>query len=400
MAPGLSAHRSTRRHAHSRCRGLRKARHLGTYVTARTPGRRCRPEHEVAKRRASPRSSTFVAMAVALFCGLGPHLPAAIGQTTAASGEAKPLGDGQNETLAPVLSKSPNVAWLHFRADSSSHVPRPSAVPGLGVAPATRTGIHRTRMAIATAGLVATDVAAYAHFHKVWWDHPRTGFHLYRGWRRTTGSYDLGFDDSLWHHVDKCGHIFSASLLSHHGAATARWVGFSPEESDWVGFALASLLMLEIEVYDGFFAEWGFSLGDLMANEIGAALPMLQRRSRFFRGLNVKFSYRPSGDPVYGRYALEDYGGMTFWLCVDTHMLLPPGARHYWPDMLDLALGYGTTEKVGGRQELYLALDVDLSKVPVSNPMLRAVVEALHAIHLPAPALQLRPHLVGHLCYF
>lgn len=289
---------------------------------------------------------------------------------------------------------------MHIGADSSSHSPPPSALRDLGVLPAIRTGVHRNRMAIATAGLVATNVAAYAHFHKVWWDHPRTGFHLYRGWRRTSGSYDLGLGDSPWYHVDKCGHLFSANLLSRCGAATARWMGFSPSESDWVGLALASLLMLEIEIYDGFFAEWGFSLGDMIANQIGAALPMVQRRSRLLEGLNVKLSYWPSGDPVYGRYPIEDYGGMTFWLCVDAHMLLPPGARDYWPDMLDLALGYGTTEKGGGRQELYLTLDVDLSKIPVRDPVLRAVAGALRDIHLPAPALQLRPHLVGHLCYF
>jgi hypothetical protein len=255
-------------------------------------------------------------------------------------------------------------------------------------------------MAAAGAGLVATDILAYAHFRKVWWDHPRTRFHLYRGWRRTSGSYDLGFDDSLWHHVDKCGHVFSASLLSRYGATTARWIGLSPGASDWAGFALASFLMLEIEVYDGFFAEWGFSLGDLIANELGAVLPVLQRRYAALRGMNVKLSYRPSGDPVYSRYAVEDYGGMTFWLCVDGHLLLPRVARRYWPEVLDFAVGYGTTKKVGGRRELYFALDLDLSKVGFRSPFLRAVAQALNVIHMPTPALQLAPRIGGRLFYF
>lgn len=328
MAPGPSVQRHGNSDGSRGWQRLREAGHRARDVAARTPGKRRRPEGEEAPRGRSSRSPQFVALAVVLACGLRPHFPAmGVGQPNVETRKPNSFRDGQSVTLVSALSKPPNAAWLHIRADSSSHSPPPSALHDLGVLPATRPGVDRNRMAIAAAGLVVTNVVAYAHFHKVWWDHPRTGFHLYRGWRRTRVSYDVGLHDSPWYHVDKCGHLFSASLLSRYGAATARCMGFSPGDSDWVGFALASLLMLEIEVYDGFFAECGFSLGDMIANQIGAALPMVQRRSRLLQGLNVKLSYWPSGDPVYGRYPVEDYGGMTFWLCVDAHMLLPPGAR-------------------------------------------------------------------------
>lgn len=261
-------------------------------------------------------------------------------------------------------------------------------------------GVRLERVAGATLALVAANVAAYAHFHEVWWDHPRTRFHLYRGWRRSSGAYDLGPDDSLWHHVDKCGHFFSASQLSRHGAATARWVGLSAAQADWAGFLLASFLMLEIEVYDGFFAEWGFSLGDFLANEVGAAFPVLQRRHPAWRKLAIKLSYCPSGDPVYGRYLVEDYAGMTFWLCLDEDLFLPHKARRFWPDILDVAIGYGVTAKTGGAPELYVALDIDLRQVRVSNGVLRPLVAALEAVHLPAPALRLTPSRVAYFLYF
>ncbi|MBC7187976.1 MAG: hypothetical protein H5U38_13160, partial [Calditrichaeota bacterium] len=144
----------------------------------------------------------------------------------------------------------------------------------------------------------------------------------------------------------------------------------------------------------------GFSLGDLLANEAGAAFPMLQRRHPSLQRVNIKWSYHPSGDPVYGRYAVEDYAGMTFWLCLDAHMLLPRPVRQHWPDVVDIAVGYGTTSKIGGRKEVYLALDFDLRKVHFRSSVLRAVAEMLNVVHMPAPALRIRPHAAYHLLYF
>ncbi|MBC7185580.1 MAG: hypothetical protein H5U38_00950, partial [Calditrichaeota bacterium] len=202
---------------------------------------------------------TRVLRVLALLLLLGPVLVAKAGQARAQAAASAPRGELQVSGLeaalgggpCPLLAKSPPI----LRGDSTARL---SPTTGAGEP---RVGHVRVqRVVVATAGLAAANTAAYAYFHKVWWDHPRTRFHLYRGWRRTSGSYDLGFDDSLWHHVDKCGHFYSASLLSRYGAVTARWVGLSESQADWAGFALASLLMLEIELYDGFFAEWGFSL--------------------------------------------------------------------------------------------------------------------------------------------
>ncbi len=303
--------------------------------------------------------------------------------------------------LEPNLSLGGSgLAKRGLRADTSFHLVRLAGSHTAVAQNAASPGIRHGRLLGAAATLLVANVAAYAYFHRVWWDHPRTRFHLYRGWRRTAGAYDLGPDDSLWHHVDKCGHLFSASQLSRHGAATARWVGLSPSQADWTGFGLATLLMLEIEIYDGFFEEWGFSLGDFLANEVGAALPLLQRRHPKWRRVAIKLSYHPSGDPVYGRYAVEDYAGMTFWLCVDAHPFLPHGLRQVWPDLLDVAIGYGVTAKANGAPELYLALDIDLRQVGGRSSLLRALLGALQAIHLPAPALRLTPRAVGYLLYF
>ncbi|MCR4438508.1 MAG: DUF2279 domain-containing protein [bacterium] len=329
-----------------------------------------------------------------------------LGFALLAKGEALAQAPTARQRGEPQVSTSHKAALvpasLGFSAEKRSVVRSDSSaglLPSMGGGEPRLPDLRLQRLVLAAAGLVAANTAAYAHFHKVWWDHPRTRFHLYRGWRRTSGSYDLGFDDSLWHHVDKCGHLYSASLLSRYGAATARWVGLSENQADWAGFALASLLMLEIELYDGFFAEWGFSLGDLLANEAGAAFPILQRRHPRLQRVNIKWSYHPSGDPCYGRYMVEDYAGMTFWLCLDAHLLLPQVVRRYWPDVVDVAVGYGTTDKIGGRKEVYLALDLDLRKVHFRSSVLRTVAETLNIVHMPAPTVRIHPRAGWHLLY-
>ena len=256
------------------------------------------------------------------------------------------------------------------------------------------------RMLMAGGGVLGVNYYLYRRFKNIWWDHPRTSFHFYRGWRRTTGNWDLGADDSLWFHVDKFGHFFGASLISRYSASLARWTGLSDGWADWTGVILASLMMLEIEIYDGYFEEWGFSIGDLLANEIGALWPLLQRRIYPLEKVNFKISYLRSSEHSHNQFFIEDYGGMTFWFCYDIQSLLPTNAQHIWPDFLDLALGYGTTKKTGGELEVVLALDYDLTKLPLKSKVLRNIAKILNNVHFPSPAIRITPQGTAYLLYF
>jgi len=122
--------------------------------------------------------------------------------------------------------------------------------------------VRHGRLTFTSLMLVSLNYAAYQPFKDAWWQEERTQFHFYRGWKRTKGHWDFGWHDTLYGHIDKLGHYYSAKLLAEHVYSISRWIGFDDRSSQWIGPILSSLLMLEIEIYDGFFKDWGFSLAE------------------------------------------------------------------------------------------------------------------------------------------
>lgn len=245
----------------------------------------------------------------------------------------------------------------------------------------------------AAAGLTCLSVnaIAYQKFKNIWWNHPTTNFHLYRGWRQTEGWYDLGPHDSLWFHMDKLGHYYNAQLLAVLLRDTAGWVGFDNGQSGWIGALSSWLFMLEIELFDSRYEEWGFSLGDMLANTAGALMPMMQEESPFLKQFVLKWSYRPTSGASSQHYLFDDYSAMTFWLCSNPDDFLPDALRSFWPGFLNLTVGYGITEKAAGEIEWYIGLDYDLTRIQTRRPVLKKILAYLNYIHFPAPSLRIYP---------
>lgn len=261
--------------------------------------------------------------------------------------------------------------------------------------------VHRDRLALAGIVLVSLNYAAYQPFKDAWWKEQRTHFHFYRGWRRTNGFWDFGWNDTLYGHVDKLGHYYSAKLLSEQIYNISRWIGFNENSSKLIGPILSSLLMLEIEIYDGFFKEWGFSLADFTANELGAFAPIIKERIPFLNNFQLKLSYHPSNLPKQDPTFIKDYAGMTFWLCYDIHSALPAGLKKYYPGWLDFALGYSVSKPARGKVELYLAPDVNWTKVPLGHsPTMSFIKRTLNYFHFPCFCLKLMPDKQFYPIYF
>ncbi|MCH7761364.1 hypothetical protein IIA15_08230, partial [candidate division TA06 bacterium] len=197
-----------------------------------------------------------------------------------------------------------------------------------------------------------------------------------------------------------------------------RWSGFSPKDARWGGVSTSLLhQIIFVEVQDGF-SHWGFSLSDAAADIVGAFYPLLQDRSSLINHFNWKWSYHPSTHgwqdyfnmrtlvkDLYENAFHMDYNGMTFWLSADLHPLLPQSIKPYWPNFLNLALGYSTEEmdihKNGsGYSELFLALDYDLRKLPGEGRFWKGVKEVLNILHFPAPTLRITPDAVFYILYF
>jgi len=260
--------------------------------------------------------------------------------------------------------------------------------------------IQRGRLLGVSSALAVANYYAYVRFKDMWWSYPKSGFHLYRGWRQTQGMYDLGFDDSLWHHIDKFGHFYNTRMVSLLMADAAEWIGFQKRPSMWIGACTAWLFYLQIELFDGQFEEWGFSIGDLLANTAGAFMPLARDKWPALNALQLKFSYHVSEEIDTEQFMVEDYAGMTFWLSANPRTLLPDAVDRFWPAFLNIAAGYGVSQKAHGEVELYLGFDYDLTAIKAKNPLLKRVIHYFNYLHLPAPAIRIRPSVKRYVLYF
>ncbi len=310
--------------------------------------------------------------------------------------------------------KASNISAHQLLSYSKTSHDTLSAVPGLIPLPrfqvkrvpyqmarihAAETGLHTDRLILAGTVLAVLNYGAYQNFKDIWWNYPTTQFHLYRGWRQTEGWYDMGPHDSLWFHMDKLGHYYATRGLSLLLSDLALWVGYTKEQSAWIGAVASWLFYLEIEMFDAQFEQWGFSLGDLAANSAGAFMPVLALKHEFVNQFQLKLSYAPS-ELELEHYMIEDYGGMTFWFTTNPRSLLPKEWMYWWPPFLNIALGYGVTQKVYGDIEMYVALDYDLTKIRTGSRFADRLLYYLNYIHFPAPTLKFQPATSFHLLYF
>lgn len=256
--------------------------------------------------------------------------------------------------------------------------------------------------------------AATVFLYQAWYkDYPRSGFHFHN-------------DMPDWLQMDKAGHLVPAYILNKLSAQAFRLTGLDHRRSAVFGAISAQSFMTAIEVMDGFSAQWGFSIGDLVANFLGSAIYVGQEYAWESQRIAVKWSHSPSSLAEYrpdllgstaAQRVLKDYNGDTYWLSFNLHSL--SGGNHRLPEWLNLALGYSAYGMLGTREnptyhngvrlpdmerrrQWVLSPDVDLSRIPTNSPLLKQLLKALNVFKLPAPAIEYN-RVDGwrfHLLYF
>ena len=206
-----------------------------------------------------------------------------------------------------------------------------------------------------------------------------------------------------------------------------------PPDSSSAGLSLG--FMSTIEVMDGFSEQWGFSLGDIGFNAMGAsffaAQELLWQEQRIqFKVSGIRPGYPQ--EPLYstdgslittldqraaGLYGtnffnvlLKDYNALTVWSTVNIHAWMKNKNSTRFPKWLNLALGYGAGNLYGGTEnrwetedgvvfeldpqryprhrQYYISLDVDWTKLPTKQPWVRVLLKSLNFLKMPAPALE------------
>lgn len=213
-------------------------------------------------------------------------------------------------------------------------------------------------------------------------------------------------DNAEWNQVDKLGHFFSAYYLSAGTTKVLQWSGVQTKKAALWGAFTGFMLMVPIEIMDGYSTAYGASTGDLIADFLGPSFYLLQEGLWKEQRIRPKFSFhttqyaplRPSvlGD-TYPQQLLKDYNGQTYWLSIDMDKFI------HFPKWLNFAVGYGTDSMVYGRRDqnlaagyspyrqFYFAIDFDLTSIKTKSKTVKALLFFADMIKLPAPTLEFNP---------
>lgn len=264
-------------------------------------------------------------------------------------------------------------------------------------------GIRWSVLGPSAAVIVGMNIYLYKYFEGAYWNEKRVKFHTFNDWNNA----DMN--------IDKVGHIFGGIIYSRWSYKLFEYSNL-PENYSMIFSTLTSLFFqLQVEYNDAFFERWGWSWWDFGADVIGAVYPNLQRIWKPLNTVNLKWSYFPSEAYKKGWYDywVKDYEGMHYWLTFDIHSYLPKKLDKYWPDWLNLAVGYGADKiKLSktewnsfgrggeGDKEFYIALDYDLIKLfKPKKGFWYEVLDILNVFHFPAPALKLTPKPVFYIIF-
>ncbi|MBS1486836.1 MAG: hypothetical protein JST43_04545 [Bacteroidetes bacterium] len=224
------------------------------------------------------------------------------------------------------------------------------------------------------------------------------------------------FDDLLeWQYLDKLGHFFASFHLglyfyqvlgnSHHLNPIQRkkWISFS-------GF----LLLLPIEILDGFSQNYGASPADLLANGLGSLYCYSHISYRAVASTLPKFSFHTTAfhwlrpdllGNTFAQQALKDYNGQTYWVSVSVNKIF---STTFFPDWLALSIGYGAEGMLGGHDNVWqdvtgktfdytsvartkrfiLSADVVAAELMKKNKVFSYLFRPFVLLKFPAPAIE------------
>jgi hypothetical protein len=189
--------------------------------------------------------------------------------------------------------------------------------------------------------------------------------------------------------VDKAGHMFTGYFIFHSTNDILTWGGHDKDKAFWWATGLGTFHAFMVEIGDGF-SEYGFDYQDMLSNWAGVGLGVLQQKVPFFSNVDMKWSlYYPMNKHAFIVNDLYDYH--LYWLSFKVNNLLPKSIEPYWPDWLQVAVGYGAADKVT-RREYVLSFDYDLEQIPLDGTDITLVKKLLNLIHLPAPGVKFSPN--------
>ncbi len=278
-------------------------------------------------------------------------------------------------------------------------------------------GVRLDRLATVGAGGAVVHWAGFTYFDRAW----------YQGEKQESIRWLRDWSGDTYLHLDKGGHFIGGMFLSRNVGDAFRWSGLGANAAAGLGAVVSWAVLCEVEMRDAYYADWGFSIPDFLANTAGASIPLVHTLWPRTQAVGFKLSYWPSSqyrnydrrraaDLPSTRYAIDDYEGMTVWLTLAVEPMLPARLQSSWPDWLGFAVGFGTKGMHGanvksrGREREYpdlpsahpeflLSLDYDARQLPAGGWLWEHFKQQLIWLRLPAPAVRVYPDLRFYLLY-
>jgi len=244
--------------------------------------------------------------------------------------------------------------------------------------------------------------------------YPTTMFGLYQLWYTDypLESFHFFNDAGEWLQMDKAGHMVTAYYIGKVCIGAYRWAGMDNKKASWRGAGIGFIYQLTIEIFDGLSPQWGFSVADVATNLTGTGILLSQQLAWQEQRIILKYSFHNSD---YRKYrpnllgnqfpetALKDYNGQTYWLSMNLASLT--GKKDFFPSWLNLAFGYGAEGMTGGSsnptivdgasipefrryRQYYASLDIDVTKIKTSWPVLNGFFKVFGFIKIPAPTIE------------
>jgi uncharacterized protein YfiM (DUF2279 family) len=245
-----------------------------------------------------------------------------------------------------------------------------------------------------------------------------TLYGLNRLWYSDSERQSFRFFNDLpeWKQVDKLGHFYSSFYFSYGTSQALKGCGVSPKKSDMIGALTGFLILVPIEIFDGYSDAYGASTGDLIANAAGSSFFLTQKFLWKEVRLLPRFSFNYTGfakqrPNVLGDSRVseifKDYNGQTYWISADMDKFIS------FPKWLNVAAGYGAQNMLNARdsqnkalgldpyRQYYLSLDLDLSAIRTRSKFLKTLFFLANTIKIPAPAVEFsRKGIVFHPLHF
>lgn len=282
---------------------------------------------------------------------------------------------------------------------------------------------NKARFFTLTAGITTSYTATVIGLNQVWYSgYARSKFHFFNDWNG-------------WRLMDKMGHAYTAYFESKWIADMYRWSGLDSINSAIIGASAGLLFQGTLEMLDAYSTEWGFSIGDVAFNTMGASLFLGQelfwkeQRIRLKMGFHrPKYSFQPiqainsneysslgdRANDLYGNsissLLFKEYNGQTIWASVNIASFLPNKPK-YLPAWLNVAVGYGIENIYGAERnswtnkegsifvadpiayprmsQYYFSLDIDFERIKTNKAWLRTIFKILNVFKLPFPTLEL-----------